>query len=255
MTKMRVAAVDPVLVDAFDFALEREQRHTGIHYWAGEDVDKDDFVLGVQDARLLQRGPGRSRLKDFLDREVPSQVEAELRSVATRLIGKEQALFDQYDRLRAESEFRMSLVPPLAALSGVVLVAAFPWQSIVVATVVTWLVMAMVVMSPHVFARPLIWHAVRLELYLAAGAVAAFVLGGLVLFEMSAGSLFAAGASIYALFGATLAILGQGAKIQQAAGDLLADAVFVGRVESPLLERLQRAVGIGPTQPEVSRPP
>jgi hypothetical protein len=40
--------------------------------------------------------------------------------IALRLVGREPDLFSQYDRLRSEGEFRVAIVPPLAALITVI---------------------------------------------------------------------------------------------------------------------------------------
>jgi hypothetical protein len=69
-------------------------------------------------------------------------------------------------------------------------------------------------------------------------------LGGIIL-DQEIGEMLVALATVAVLLGVTAAILLQGLKIQRAAGDLLADAIFVGRAKSPLLERLTAAIKPG----------
>jgi hypothetical protein len=100
-----------------------------------DEEKKKDLVLEKDEAELLKsRGDEwRSVVRDRLEAEVSYRIADELPSVATRLIGTEQGLFDQYDRLRAEAEFRISLVPPMAALALTIAFVAFSWISVLIA--------------------------------------------------------------------------------------------------------------------------
>jgi hypothetical protein len=43
----------------------------------------------------------------------------DLRLVPARLVGQEQEIYERWDRLRAESEFRLSIAPPLIAIAAI----------------------------------------------------------------------------------------------------------------------------------------
>jgi hypothetical protein len=50
----------------------------------------------------------------------------DLRRVPARLVGKEQEIYERWDRLNAESEFRLSIAMPLLILSIVLAVRSSP---------------------------------------------------------------------------------------------------------------------------------
>jgi hypothetical protein len=58
----------------------------------------------------------RKRTGDCLEADLREKVQDELHLVSKRLIGDQNDLFSQYDRLRAESDFRLALVTPITAL-------------------------------------------------------------------------------------------------------------------------------------------
>jgi hypothetical protein len=101
------------------------------------------------------------------------QVVSELDLVATRLIGEQDELYSAVDRLRAEAQFRLAIIPPLLIV-------------IIVLTVIStyfWLI----------------------------------------------------GLSLLLLY------FVQAVQREREAADLLVDAMFIDRVDSPTLERIQRA--------------
>ena len=251
LTKTRMTAVDSLLLEAFDYAEAfpdppGRSRRSGVVRLRGDDEngDEEDFVVLRSEAEALSRGPWRFRVKEYLEIEVPPRVAAELPSVATRLIGNEQELFDQYDRLRGEAEFRLSLVPPLAALAIVIPVAAFSWQSIFVAVVGLGVFASIVftLLSPPDSG----WKMTVTLLLLSAAFGSAYGFAGLLLLDLTMAEMVASTVAISVLTALTSAIHAQGVKIQREAGDLLADTIFVGRVKSPLLERLERVAGVMP---------
>lgn len=246
LTRTRMTAVDPVLLTAFDYAegfpdRPGRSRRSGVVRLQGDGPigEAEDFVLLPAEAQALDRGPWRFRVREFLEFEVPQQVEDELPSVATRLIGNEQELFDQYDRLRGEAEFRLSLVPPLSALAIAIPAAAFSWESILVTVVILGVLASMgfTVLSPS----DTLWKTAG-SLLLAAAIGCALGVAGFLLLDLTMAEVVASFVTISVLPGLALAIHAQGVKVQREAGDLLADAIFVGRVQSPLLERLLRTV-------------
>jgi hypothetical protein len=58
----------------------------------------------------------RTQYLGLLKLDFQQRVREELDLVGKRLIGSHNELFSQYDRLRAESEFRLALVTPLIGL-------------------------------------------------------------------------------------------------------------------------------------------
>lgn len=247
LMKVRASTVDPVLVSAIEYALNGGGAHQDDATTNGEIVHRRDeeekkrnFLIEKKEVELLKGGDDawRSLVRSDLENSVPLEIEAELPSVATRLIGTEQGLFDQYDRLRAEAEFRMSLVPPMAALALTIAFVAFPWISILIAfvelVILAYLIFELIVWIDLAdFIGPVVGVLVGIAILLG---------GGVNLFDQTIGELLGALATIAVLLGVPAAILVQGMKIQRAAGDLLADAIFVGRVMSPLLERLTAAI-------------
>ena len=134
-------------------------------------VDAEKLLQRVDAIPMLrQRAGGKSTMTP--ENVVKTLVE-ELNLLSTRLIGKESELFSAVDRIRAEAEFRLALVPPALF---VVVVLANNWSP-------SWLL-----------TLPLI-------------------------------------AALYL----------DGVRKHQAAGDLLADALLLGRTEAPSLERLHAA--------------
>lgn len=93
----------------------------------------------VPKARLLRRrhrqrvmgfGPGNASPTDFeaIDEErIATAIARDLDVIeTTRLLGKDQELYSALDRFRAETEFRMALVPPVIAI-GLVVTARVGW--------------------------------------------------------------------------------------------------------------------------------
>ncbi len=87
-------------------------------YWQTRGTDLDhllDFEAAEDVRRRFDAAAGRS-----VDWDTPSLIRKvidDLDLVATRLIGNETELYSAVDRLRAEAEFRLAIVLPLAALS------------------------------------------------------------------------------------------------------------------------------------------
>ena len=130
---------------------------------------------------LLQEKVGKASIRvqgtipDDLTMRYVLGIFSEFRVVQTRLIGESNELFTQFDRFRAEAEFRRSMVVPLSVLV------------ILVAVQTTW-----------------IW-----------------------------------------LFGFLIQFLlyRDAVRLQESAGDVLADAVAAAKVSSPSLERLDQDIG------------
>jgi hypothetical protein len=254
LSKVRASTVDPELVSALEYAIGGGESSQGSIATHGEtrprkvDEKKErDFLIEKHEVELLKKrgDEWRALVRDHLEKFVPKEIENELPSVATRLIGKEQGLFDQYDRLRAESEFRLSLFPPMAALALTIAFVALPWISVLIAVVefvILWYVAVEVYFAFIFFEwRDTIGPGVAVAI-----GVGVF-LGGIRLFNQEIGEMLLAVATVTTLLGFAGAVLVQGGKIQTAAGDVLADAIFVRRVESPLLERLSAAIKPGAT--------
>jgi hypothetical protein len=251
LTKVRTSAIDPVLDTAILYArrnlgeaVELDEETQKIKEKEEEEEEREhrrpDMVLTEEQAKWLKpyEEKWRDSVRSGLEERVPVEIEDELQLVATRLIGREPGLFEQYDRLRGEAEFRMGLVPPLAALSLTVAFVAFSWIAVLIA-LAELVLLAFVAYGLYEFIDwGFDWEELIPATVAAVIGVGVFVLGGVVLFDQETGEMLVALATVAVLLGVTAAILLQGMKIQRAAGDLLADAIFVGRVQSPLLERL-----------------
>lgn len=67
-------------------------------------------------------------LRDEVIKATAAEITKELSLVRTRLIGKEPELFSQVDRLRAESEFRLAVAPPLTAIIILLTTISLYWS-------------------------------------------------------------------------------------------------------------------------------
>jgi hypothetical protein len=149
-------------------ALVREKRNVLLPQLTREGISVSE-ALGQEMA-------GRIKTTGSVTSALFAQVLDEFDLATTRLIGDQPELFSAIDRPRAEAEFRFALVPPLVALT-VVLVA--------LTDNVTWII-------------------------------------GLAV---------------------PIALFFQGFRRRRTAGDLLADALYLGRIEAPVLDRLEKAAG------------
>ncbi len=81
-------------------------------------------------------GPGYATARDLEGEQEESISRAVIRDLdtiaTTRLLGKDQELYSAVDRLRAETEFRRAIVPPMVFGSVVVMArTGFPWPVVV----------------------------------------------------------------------------------------------------------------------------
>jgi hypothetical protein len=90
--------------------------------------------------RNAQLGEPLDRLNVELHRranQAVQEVDQELNLPATLLIGEQNELFAEVDRLRAEGELRMAVVPPLLALTALLTLRASPWWLLLIPAVAT----------------------------------------------------------------------------------------------------------------------
>lgn len=76
----------------------------------------------------------------FMTVTIRTALEQERDLLSTRLIGEEQELFGSIDRLRAESELRFEIGPPLIAFMGVLVIrsCSLAYLLILIAVVILW---------------------------------------------------------------------------------------------------------------------
>jgi tetratricopeptide (TPR) repeat protein len=97
-----------------DWTVERYRRH--------EETDNhdDDELFGA--------------IRDFVTRDLISSVQEELDVIGTRLLSTNKDLFNIYDMLHAEAQFRTAIAVPAAAVIAVVLRDLLPWPLILLVT-------------------------------------------------------------------------------------------------------------------------
>jgi tetratricopeptide (TPR) repeat protein len=86
----------------------------------------DADAIELEELRAVTRSRDARRLRPKVSQDLNVAVRDELDIVATRLIGAQNELFQLYDRLRAEAEFRLGVMLPLVGVLLVVLPAVLP---------------------------------------------------------------------------------------------------------------------------------
>lgn len=82
----------------------------------------------------------REVLRELVDiGGIVDSIESELDYIALRLRGRNDAIYDEYDRLQAEADFRVAMFPPVIAAFGVLTLRANPIWLIGMAAAVTLL--------------------------------------------------------------------------------------------------------------------
>lgn len=91
-------------------------------------------------AKGVRPGSATAKLAEELDRRADQaigEVQRELDLPATLLVGKQSELFAEVDRLRAEGELRMAVVPPLIGLTALLTCKASAWWLFLILALVT----------------------------------------------------------------------------------------------------------------------